>query len=190
MRNHTLMQTIARANRVWRDKESGLIVDYVGIFRNLERALAIYGTAQAGGASPARDKAEPIRQLREAIAEAAAFCQERGVDPARIRDAQGFEREGLKDDAVAALVATDDTRAQYLNLARKVEKLFRSLLPDVRADEFGPLRQVFRVLADKIRSELPPPDISGVMDAVEGLLDRSIAAEGYVIRPSSPATST
>jgi len=185
MKNHTLMQTIARANRVWRDKESGLIVDYVGIFRDLERALAIYGTVQAGGASPAQDKAEPIRQLREAIAEAAAFCRERGVDPSRIRDAQGFERERLKDDAVAALVATDDTRAQYLNLARRVEKLFRSLLPDVRADEFGPMRQVFRVLADKIRSELPPTDISGVMDAVEDLLDRSIAAEGYVIRPSA-----
>ena len=43
MRNHTLMQTIARANRVYRDKVSGLIVDYVGVFRNLEKALAIYG---------------------------------------------------------------------------------------------------------------------------------------------------
>lgn len=48
MRNHTLMQTIARANRVYRDKVSGLIADYVGVFRNLERALAIYGTG--GGA--------------------------------------------------------------------------------------------------------------------------------------------
>src|SRR5438094_5717624 len=48
MKNHTLMQTIARANRVWRDKQSGLIVDYVGIFRNLQKALAIYGTAQDG----------------------------------------------------------------------------------------------------------------------------------------------
>ena len=51
MRNHTLMQTIARANRVWRDKQNGLIVDYVGIFRDLQKALAIYGMAQ-GGAEP------------------------------------------------------------------------------------------------------------------------------------------
>ena len=50
MKNHTLMQTIARANRVFRDKFNGLIVDYVGVFRNLERALAIYG---AGGGSRA-----------------------------------------------------------------------------------------------------------------------------------------
>src|SRR5207248_9604130 len=42
MRNHTLMQTIARANRVFREKVNGLIVDYVGVLRDLQRALAIY----------------------------------------------------------------------------------------------------------------------------------------------------
>ena len=49
MRNHTLMQTIARANRVFPGKHSGLIVDYVGVFRNLQKALAIYGSASGGG---------------------------------------------------------------------------------------------------------------------------------------------
>ena len=44
MRNHTLMQTIARANRVFPDKNNGLIVDYVGVFRDLQKALAIYGS--------------------------------------------------------------------------------------------------------------------------------------------------
>jgi len=48
MKNHTLMQTIARANRVWREKQNGLIVDYVGIFRNLQKALAIYGKPKLG----------------------------------------------------------------------------------------------------------------------------------------------
>jgi len=45
MKNHTLMQTIARANRVWKNKQNALIVDYVGIFRNLQKALAIYDAA-------------------------------------------------------------------------------------------------------------------------------------------------
>lgn len=48
MKNHTLMQTIARANRVFPEKDNGLIVDYVGVFRNLEKALAVYGAASAG----------------------------------------------------------------------------------------------------------------------------------------------
>src|SRR2546430_6550074 len=48
MRNHTLMQTIARANRVFYDKVNGLIVDYAGVFRDLQKALAIYGSGSGG----------------------------------------------------------------------------------------------------------------------------------------------
>ena len=69
-RNHTLMQTIARANRVFKDKVNGLIVDYIGIFRNIEQALAIYaeGTDPEGtapeGRNPIRDKSELVEELR------------------------------------------------------------------------------------------------------------------------------
>jgi len=52
MKNHTLMQTIARANRVFGEKNNGLIVDYVGVFRDLQKALAIYGTSSGGGVKP------------------------------------------------------------------------------------------------------------------------------------------
>src|SRR6266849_3394069 len=68
MKNHTLMQTIARANRVWGDKQNGLIVDYVGVFRNLQKALAIYGTALGETQpeiSPVHKKDELVTQLRE-----------------------------------------------------------------------------------------------------------------------------
>ena len=41
MKNHSLMQTIARANRRAPEKQAGVIVDYVGIFANLQDALAI-----------------------------------------------------------------------------------------------------------------------------------------------------
>ena len=64
-RNHTLMQTIARANRVFGNKVNGLIVDYVGIFRDLERALAIYAEGtDAEGSSPIQNKSELVEQLR------------------------------------------------------------------------------------------------------------------------------
>lgn len=192
MRNHTLMQTIARANRVWRDKQNGLIVDYVGIFRDLQKALAIYGTAQGGtkpGETPIKNKTELVKQLRDAIGVVTVFCKERGVDPAKIRDTTGFEREKLKADAVAAFVVNDETRRRYMNLAGNVEKLFKSLLPDSAANEFGPIRKIFSVITEKIRSEIPAADISEVMDEVAQLLDQSIATEGYVIRPPAPAAN-
>lgn len=73
MRNHTLMQTVARANRVFPGKHSGLIVDYANVFASLEKALAIYGKG-SGGATPVRDKRELVEDLRHAIDAAMAFC--------------------------------------------------------------------------------------------------------------------
>jgi len=188
MKNHTLMQTIARANRVWRDKQNGLIVDYVGVFRNLQKALAIYGTAQGEAdpeTTPVHKKEELVGQLRETISATNTFCMERNVNPATIKEARGFERVKLVEDAVAAFVVNDDTRRGYLSRAGYVDGLFKSLLPDTAANEFGPVCKVFRVIADKIRSEIPPVDIAEVMAEIEALLDQSIGAEGYLMPPVS-----
>lgn len=186
LKNHTLMQTIARANRVWRDKQNGLIVDYVGIFRNLQKALAIYGAARGGaaGESPIKDKSELVDELADAIAQVTTFSEERGVNPAAIRDATGFDREKLKDDAVAAFVLNDDTRRRYLQLAGNVDRLFKSLLPDLAANEYASICRVFSVIAAKIRVDIPAADISDVMGDVSSLLDYSIATQGYVIKAS------
>ena len=69
MKNHTLMQTIARANRRAPGKSAGVIVDYVGVFQNLQKALAIYA-AQAAARRPIRDKDELVAELEEALAAA------------------------------------------------------------------------------------------------------------------------
>src|SRR6266478_829590 len=73
------------------------------------------------------------------------------------------------------------------NSSSCVEKLFKSLLPDPAANEFGLIRKVISVIAQKIRSEIPPADISEVMEDVAELLDKSVSTEGYVIRPSATA---
>jgi type I restriction enzyme R subunit len=190
MKNHTLMQTIARANRVWREKQNGLIVDYVGIFRDLQKALAIYGTTQGGakqGELPIKDKLELVKLLRQAIQETTVFCRERGVDLEAIMAAAGFQREKLKEDAVATFVIDDKTRRRFMESVGHVEKLFKSLLPDPAANEFGAIRKVISVIAEKIRSEIPPADIAEVMEQVNELLDKSVSTEGYVIRPSATA---
>ncbi|MDP8934098.1 MAG: type I restriction endonuclease subunit R, partial [Cyanobacteriota bacterium] len=84
MRNHTLMQTIARANRVFGDKVNGLIVDYIGVFRDLQKALAIYGSASGGdvreGDTPVQAKAALVDELRSAIDLTLQFCTERGIN--------------------------------------------------------------------------------------------------------------
>ncbi len=90
MRNHTLMQTIARANRVFRDKVNGLIVDYVGVFRNLQKALAIYAApAAASGDTPVRDKAELVEMLRSSDRGGGGLLPESGHPGREVAPGQG-----------------------------------------------------------------------------------------------------
>src|SRR3972149_11521229 len=178
MRNHTLMQTIARANRVFRDKTNGLIVDYIGVFRDLQKALAIYGTGSGGGIGegemPVKGKDALVEELGEAITEASAFCAELGIELPRLESARGFERIRLRDDAGAAVLANDETKLKSLSLAGRVALLYRAILPDPAALEFGPARTVLVVIAQKIRSLLPHVDISEIVEDVEILLDKSV----------------
>ncbi len=194
MRNHTLMQTIARANRVFQDKVNGLIVDYVGVFRNLQKALAIYGSGSGGGVNegdtPVKDKAALVDQLRLAIAEATAFCLKKGIDLDAIQSSGGFEQIKLLDNAVDAILVNDDYKRDYLLLAGNVNKLYKAILPDPAAKDLAPRCILFDVISQKIRSLTPPADISGVMEEVQKLLDDSIAAEGYVIRDPAGAWTT
>jgi type I restriction enzyme R subunit len=186
MRNHTLMQTIARANRVYPGKVSGLIVDYAGVFRNLERALAIYG-AGSGGDKPVEDKAALVTALRKALEETRGLCQEQGVNLTAIRTAEGFARVSVLDDAVEVLVAAEEIKRRYLDLVNTVQRLYKAVLPDPAAQEFAVEVSPVQVIADKIRALTPPADISLVMQQVEALLDRSIATEGYIFRePTAP----
>ena len=64
MHDHNLMQAIARVNRVFRDKEGGLVVDYIGIAAELRRALKIY-THSRGKGQPILDVAEALAKLKE-----------------------------------------------------------------------------------------------------------------------------
>ena len=115
MRNHTLMQTIARANRVFPNKGSGLIVDYVGVFRNLERALAIYGADQDGnriGEMPVRDKDELVVDLETAISDASEYLTGHDIDLDEIIAATGLEFVALQAAAAEALLIDDHTRGR------------------------------------------------------------------------------
>lgn len=64
MRGHTLMQAIARVNRVFRDKQGGLVVDYLGIAQDLKKALAEY-TESGGEGKPMFDQEEAVRTMME-----------------------------------------------------------------------------------------------------------------------------
>lgn len=206
MKNHTLMQTIARANRVFGEKNNGLIVDYVGVFRNLQKALAIYGSSSGGGVGagecPVQKKDELVEELRLAIAEALSFCEDRGVDVHKIIAAspQNFEKikeqdsaavllvdakvSAAIDDAVEQTIVNDELKKQFISLANRVVRLYKAILPDASANEFASIKTCIAVLAEKIRNFTEEADIDDIMNQVGELLDESISTTGYVIHPT------
>jgi type I restriction enzyme R subunit len=191
MRNHTLMQTIARANRVHRTKQEGVIVDYIGIFRNLEQALAIYGTGGTGeDEKPIKDKEALVEDLRAKVKEAREYCVTIGIDLDALQAATGFDREALKLAAVEAVLATEDTRIHFAAAVRDVSRLFRSILPDPAANEFYATYKVLNVIAETVITETSPErvDINGVEEQIGELLDRSVQTETYVIEADPTAT--
>lgn len=183
MRNHTLMQTIARANRVFPGKHSGLIVDYANVFASLEKALAIYGAGK-GGATPVRDKTELLRELRKALREAREFCATQGVVLADAENASGLDRVRLIGEAVEKLISPDPLRKQFLAPERLVRTLFQAVKPDPAVLEFASSVYCLGIIADEIRLRTGgagPSDISEVLSKVNELLDESIAADGFQI---------
>ncbi len=185
LRNHTLMQTIARANRVFGGKVNGLIVDYVGIFRNLEKALAIYAAGPGDGDTPIKPKEELVAKLRDARDKALAFLENRGVDVLAIQNASAFARIGLLQEAREVVLETDASRVEFLTLVATADTFYRAVQPDPVVVEFRGDVALLDAIAGMIRALQPKVDISGVMAQVEDLLERSLAAEGYVIQETS-----
>ena len=186
MRNHTLMQTIARANRVFPDKDNGLIVDYIGVFRNLEKALAIYGAANAEVDSPIQDKSDLVIALGSAVEAVADLCERYDIDLDELWLASGFAFIQLRDAATEALIADPDVRAEFTSAATVARKLFKAVLPDPAAAQWQSKVAVIRVIAEHIAGlNRIDYDIGEVTDAVDALLDRSVGAEEYVIRTAA-----
>jgi type I restriction enzyme R subunit len=189
MRNHTLMQTIARANRVFPGKHSGLIVDYANVFESLEKALAIYAKGK-GGERPIRDKQKLVESLRQAITTATAFCQAHSVSLEEIEQisAGSLDRLTKIAEAVEALISPDPLRKDFLAQERWVRTLFQAVKPDPSVLEFASRVACLTTIAESIRERTGegPADISHVMTDLNKILDASVAADGFHI-PQSEA---
>jgi type I restriction enzyme R subunit len=187
MRNHTLMQTIARANRVYPGKHSGMIVDYANVFASLENALAIYGAGK-GGKNPVKDKAQLVQALREAVAAATVFCSGHGIDLAAMENLPlgGMERLAAVEDAINALIGPDTVRSDFFGHDKFVSTLYRAVKPDSAAIEFSVRVAGLSTLAAAIRAKLSPnpPDITTILKQIGELLDDSIT--GHAISEGGP----
>lgn len=174
MRGHTLMQTIARANRVYGEKVNGLIVDYANVFQELEKALAVYGSGSAGE-MPVKDKSELVAALKISLEQTAEFCRKQNVD----LDAVAGATSEFFVLAVNQLIRTDEVMDSFLGQANDVARLYKAVMPDPVIPLLAPKAQVIAELAKAVRATKDPVNIAEVMSAISGVLDGAIVAETH-----------
>ena len=183
LKNHTLMQAIARANRVAEGKSNGLIVDYIGVFRNIERALALYAASKAHDDDEIiRDKEELVGDLEELLKRTKIFLKGEQIELLELLKASAEEKLRLLERYANMIVGQPDKKKVFLNLASDLYNAYRAVLPDPSAEDFYDEVTAVRVISSRVRDVgAQSVDVSQVKEDLEDLLDRSIQAGEYVI---------
>ncbi|VTO19792.1 type I restriction endonuclease subunit R [Brevundimonas vancanneytii] len=184
LKAHTLMQAIARANRVSAGKNNGLIVDYCGILKNLRKALATYaGTTGVGPGNPdapppetdpVRPPEELLADLQEAIAAAEGFLSARDFRLLDILEKSGFARNKAIIDAKEAVNENDESRKRFQIMAREVFKKFKACVNFPAVNASRQRYQAIKVIYNSLEDDVQKADISDIMRVLQGLVDDSI----------------
>ncbi|PCJ81100.1 MAG: hypothetical protein COA49_07295 [Bacteroidetes bacterium] len=182
LKSHTLMQTIARANRVHSDKNNGLLVDYIETYKALLEALAIYGDSDSKGGdgesvAPVRPIEELVNELEEVLDAVEVFLvDECKFKLSKIVDAPDkLHQLQYLQEGVNAIVATDDTKAKFGVLARELFKKYKALMPDKSIYKFQPKRDAINALYATITAKVEQADITYIVRQVQQVVNESIA---------------
>ena len=190
MKAHTLMQTIARANRVAEGKTNGLIIDYIGIVKALRQALADY-TANPegeGGNDPTIDKKELIKHIHETIVAATAFLNEHEFDLINLIEADNFFKLCLLKEAANAMCATAEIRKTYCTYATTLLKLWKYLDREDIIPELKRQKDAIEAIYKELQKKRKHADITDLSVAINEIvnehlqIDTTIVAEPGVSR--------
>lgn len=179
MKAHTLMQTIARANRVSEGKTNGLILDYIGIIAALNKALADYtkDIAKGGGGSPTIDKEKLKARILELIASIKEYLKEHGIILEDIIAAEGFEKVALLLDAENALCATLEIKKKFQVYAQELLRLMRYVdrgeLDSQAITDKEAIRAIFNQLKERIRHA----DNTDLMVKINKIISENVVVE-------------
>ncbi len=181
LKAHTLMQAIARANRVNEGKNNGLIVDYCGILRNLRQALATFAGTGDGGrggdddTDPTRPDEELLEELSAAIKMADSFLTDNGASLDAVKGQTGFGQIAAITKSKEAVNQTDETRKAFEVMCREVFRKFKACLtmPGVNQhrDDYAALDIIYK----KLQDDKQAADISSIIKRLHAVVDDAIS---------------
>ena len=180
MRAHSLMQAIARANRVYPGKEFGLIVDYNGMMRSLREALAQYAVGDNGlgdGEEIAVTIEEYLQALIESVEATEAHVRGLGFDLKSLIGTQGFERiRGLRE-AVNAVYASDDDKRRFEILARQVFARFKLLATERSAFAYAERHDNIEAVYKKLLERRDIADVTELLKELHRIVNEAILTQ-------------
>ena len=193
LKAHTLMQAIARANRVHEGKNNGLIVDYCGILRHLRKALATFagarpgGGGDGGGVGPARPDEELLADLAEAIALVRAFLDAGRAPLDDIIDKDGFARNAAIVACKDVANRNDETRKRFEVMCREVFKKFKACVNVRGVNAHRADRDAIDVVYRSLQKDREQADVSDIIRALHRVVDEAIDVQaGSVGRERQP----
>ena len=179
MNGHNLMQSIARVNRVFKDKPGGLIVDYIGIASSLKHALSIYA-GSGGRGEPTHDQAEAVATMLEKYEVVSNFFE--GFDYKRYFTAGTNEKMKVILEAQEHILGLDQGKDRFTKEVTLLSKAFALAIPDEEAmnikDDVG-FFQAVKACLSKFEPSTGKSSIE-IETAIRQIMDKAVVAEGVV----------
>ena len=187
MKSHTLMQAIARANRVHTGKNNGLIVDYIETYKSLLKALALYGNSggsnggnggdgDGDGENPVRPLEELVGELEETLEATELFLKhECEFELSKVVEAEdNLYRLKYLEEGYNAICRTDETRNKFGVLAREVFKKYKALMPQEAIYDYKDRRDAINGLYSLISEKVEDSDVSAIVKQVQDVVNDSV----------------
>jgi type I restriction enzyme R subunit len=184
IKGHTLMQTIARANRVYDDeKENGLIVDYGNVYEQLEKAYSVYGEGtkgQGGGkgeGKPVEQLAELEGELKKAIQEVKDYLKSVNFNLTDLKSAKPMEKIGKLKEAADCVCLNETTRTSFEMMARNVFRKYKALYPEEQIKphikDFNAIEAIYNLLNQNVKTA----DVTEIMMELQSLVSDSVVVK-------------
>lgn len=177
MKAHTLMQTIARANRVAEGKTNGLIIDYIGIVKALRQALADYTAnpeGHDGGNDPTIDKKELIMHVLEVIATTTLFLKEHDFELDTLIHAENFNKLSLLKTAANTMCKTLEIRKSYCTFATTLLRLWKYLDREDITYEMKQQKDSIEAILKELQKKRKHADITELSVAINEIVNEHL----------------
>lgn len=183
MKSHTLMQAIARANRVYPGKPCGIIVDYVNVFKYMKQALSDYGSGNDDNDYPAKDIESLKTMIDDRVKEGEEFLSSIGIDLNEMMAEKGtFNKSSAILNAYNTIIATDDGKEKFKVITNTMCNLYEASKPEIfeqhwRNPKFAPLKYIHDMFDNSIRDGRVEEAKQRISDVLDGSISSSDVEE-------------